>query len=212
MKKSKKELTVAETVEMIQPYKTIGTRKFYKENPFIAASTGFYVETRQSSTIIGGDLSCIDKNNSPISMAAVVQFKEVDTENYVKFYTAHIGTILDLPKTARSILHAIVLAVQEQAINRAEIYLTYDKAREYYEVIGTKRIPSQRTFIQGISDLVNANIIAYHKQKSWYWINPKLMLTATVSLFCSRTSTQTKLRQYKFQGKRVSQEWNIATH
>ena len=175
MKGKSKELAVPESIDMIQPIKITGNRKFYKENPFLAASTGFYIETRKQTTIVGGDLSVVDKNNSPISMAIVGQIKEVDTENYVKFYTDHIGTILELPKTARYILHAVILAVQEQAINRAEVYLSYDKACDYYQKINAKKIPVKSTFLKGIQALVDANIIAYHKQRSWYWTNPKLM-------------------------------------
>ena len=174
MKPKVKEVTVPESVEMIQPIKITGNRKFYKENPFLAASSGFYIETRKQSTIVGGDLSLVDRNNSPVSMAIIGQVKEVDTENYVKFYTEHIGAVLELPKTARYILHCIILAVQEQAVNRAEIHLPYDKAREYYEKAG-KKAPVKSTFLKGIQDLVNAHIIAYHRYKSWYWTNPKLM-------------------------------------
>lgn len=179
MSKSKppktREVTIPDTVSMIQPVGKIGSRDVYKANPFIAASSGFSVHIRKNMTLVARGLEIKDQDGEEVNAGLIGKIEEVDSDEFVKLYTANVGMLFDLSSRAQKALVAVFCAVQK-AKDQAHIFLPYHRAVEYYEKIGISKIPSRSTFSAGITDLIKMDFLAAHYDgEGWYWINPNLL-------------------------------------
>ncbi len=168
-----KEIALQDSPKSLQPSGTFKGRDVYDDNPFL---TGFCLQVRNGTTIVAGDISVTDKESEEISCGVIGMIKQIDTENFVKLYTKHAGSIFDLSSAAQKTLIAVFCAVQDQAINKAEIFLSYEKALKYYEAINYDKTPKINTFVKGIKDLCNAGFIAQHTNgQGWWWTNPNMI-------------------------------------
>lgn len=171
-----REITIPESIKSIEPMKTTPSGKgIYQDNPFILTNK-FSVIVSNKNEVIGKDLTISDKDSDQISAGAVVRQKRVDTELFVKFYSKNVATFFELTGTAQKVLIAVILAVQDQAKNKAEIYLSYQQALMYYNSINYEKLPSKIIFSRGISQLIDAEFIANHwRKQGWYWTNPNIL-------------------------------------
>ena len=171
-----KEITISESIKSIEPYDTTSQgRGIYGDNPFITASK-FAVVVGKKSEVVGQDLTITDKKAEEIASGVVVRMKQVDTEQFVKIYSKNISIFFELSTTAQKVLISVILAVQEQSKDKAEIFLSYQQAIRYYNSINYEKIPSRNNFSRGINQLIDAEFIANHwRRAGWYWINPNIL-------------------------------------
>jgi hypothetical protein len=174
-----KQKALPEIPAMIEPVKVVKDKKMYSFNPFIAPSRGFYIEERAKSTIVAGGLEIIDTDKNDISAGLIGKIEKLDTSPFVKVYTNELLRFFNISKKAQISLMAVMVAVQEQAKNRAEIFLPYDQAVIYYKELELERIPVKGTFFRGIKELVNKEFLAYHHIQSKYWINPNILFNGS---------------------------------
>lgn len=170
-----KEITIPDNQSMIQPIGKIGSRDIYKDNPFIAASSGFSVHVRKNMTLVAGGLEIKDQEGGDVNAGLIGKIEEVDSEEFVKLYTRNVGVLFELSSRAQKALVAVFCAVQKHK-DQAHIFLPYHFAVEYYEQLGISKIPSRTTFSTGITDLIKMSFLAAHYAgEGWYWINPNLI-------------------------------------
>lgn len=171
-----RELTIPDSIKSIQPLEfTAQGKAVYSDNPFITADK-FAVLVANKSQVVGQDLTITDKKADEIASGVVVRTKIVDTEQFVKIYSDKAGFLFDLTATARKAMIAVVLAVQDQSKDKAEIYLSYQQAIKYYNLINYEKIPSKIMFSRGINQLIDAEFLANHWRKNgWYWTNPNII-------------------------------------
>lgn len=174
--KKTRERTIPESIKSISPINTTPSGKgIYQDNPFIS-NNRFSVVIAGKSEVIGQDLTIHDKHHDSIDAGVVVRQKEVDTEQFVKLYSKNVSLFFDLSTTAQKALIAVILAVQDQSKDKAEIYLSYQQAIVYYKSIGYEKIPSKNLFSRGLNQLIDAEFIANHWRKlGWYWTNPNIL-------------------------------------
>lgn len=170
-----KQMTLLDTPEMIKPIARRKTRDIYRANPFLAASRGFAVHTRNNVTLVAKGLEIKDQGGEDVDAGVIGRIEEVDTEEFVKLYTHNIGALFDLSSRGQKALIAVFCAVQ-QAVNQSHIFLPYHMAVDYYKRLGICKVPSRSTFSNGISDLIKMDFVAAHYAgDGWYWINPNLI-------------------------------------
>lgn len=183
--------TIPDSADSIEPVAfTASGKGIYKDNPFITCGA-FAVETKHKTEVIGQDLSILDKKSDEIACGAIVRRKVVDVESFIKIYSKNIAVFFELNATAQKALIAVILAVQDQAKDKAEIYLSYQQAVEYYQSINYEKIPSKNLFSRGLSLLIEAKFIANHWRKAgWYWTNPNILFNgnriAFIDLYVSQ--------------------------
>lgn len=156
-------------------------REAYKSNPFVGASRGFSLKVEQRTEIVAKDLTVIDPHQNKIADGAVVRYKKVDPDCFVKLYTQNLSTFLNLSLSAQKILAVVIAAIQDQAKDKAEIFLNYStNVQDYFIALNVKKIPSRSTFFKGISDLISSEIIALSaKGLGWYWTNPSVLFNGS---------------------------------
>lgn len=183
-KRPKKEVTVPDSVLSLSPAgKNAYGKLYYSDNPFVTANN-FVVSVSKKAKIVGKGMEVKDNDGNLVSMDGVVSYlEEVDSTRYIKLFTSEMGIMYNLNVTARRILDIVFAAVQDQAKDKAEIYLTYAKAVEYCKELGIVKPPSKATFSSGIQMLCDKKIIAVHYQPGWYWTNPSLLFNGDRMLF-----------------------------
>lgn len=149
--------------------------KRFNRNPFIE-NMNISVENKRIT------ISPMGKNNDVLinqltgemKGTHVGTYKTVDSTKFVKLFTENIGMIFDLSKTGVRILGVVVWAVQEKAINKDIVTLTQNTLKEFLEKNKNEKI-GLASFKKGISELVDAQIIARHMDRGVYFINPNFI-------------------------------------
>lgn len=182
MKKRDREMALQDSVKCIQPARKIRGNDAYADNPFL---TGFSIRIKPDTIVVAGGLSITDKSNDEIDCGIIGSVKTVDAEHFLKLYTKNISIIFELNTYARRIFPAILMAVQHQSKDKAEIFLSHSEAVEYFEQL-KMQAPDASYFSRGMKDLIKQNIIAYHARGvGWYWINPNIIFNGDRVRFIS---------------------------
>jgi len=178
----KKELVAPDTLTSLEGSIEIrrgGTaRKAHVTNPFIS-SDKFSLHIERRSEVVARNLSVVDKKQNQIADGAVIRYKYVDPEKFIKLYGANIGKFFDISKTAQRTIKVVLCAVQEQSRNKTEIFLTYQESLKYFSLLEEKA-QSKSSFSRGISELIESDFIAISKRGiGWYWINPNIVFNGS---------------------------------
>ncbi|CAK3020611.1 20.9 kDa protein [Vibrio crassostreae] len=100
----------------------------------------------------------------------VTTYKKVDTEKFVKLFTANIAMTFDLNAAGIKAFNVLMYAIQHQAINRDIVILDKFVLEDFLETHELKlSIP---TFMRGLRVLEDAQIIAKCVRRGTYFINP----------------------------------------
>lgn len=196
--KKHQELTIPESIYSISPLsENKKGRKIFKDNPFITASS-FFIQVRKDVALVASGLSITDKKNDTVEAGLIGKIQYIDTEQFVKLYTKNIAVLFDIAPSAQKALIAVFCAVQAEAKDKAHIFLTYQKARDYYAALGFQKIPSRSTFFAGIKLLIELGFLAAHYWgEGWYWFNPNLIFNGDRVRFV--TEYRLKRQQEKLQ-------------
>ena len=198
--KSSRTLHIPDSVYTLDPVSVHRGRAVWADNPFIGEGA-FVVPIRSDMSIVAGGLTIKDKSNEEIDVntGLIGRVQVVDSEQFLKFYTSHMGIFFELPKAAQTVLAAVFLAVQDQAKDKAHIFLSHQVAKKYWEKLhwgepGRPSIPSRQLFSRGLAHLISARFIAPHVQgDSWYWTNPSLIFNGDRVRFVQEYRTRRKL-------------------
>jgi len=194
----KKELVIPEVLNSLQPIKIIKGKDIYSDNPFISPGA-FVVPTRDKSTIIGDELTILDRSQGQVDAGILGRVKTLDTEQFVKLYATGVAEMFELSKTAQRTLQALILAIQKSSRDEAHVFLNYDPIAItlYKNVLNIEKIPIERTFNYGINELIKARFIAKHYYgPGWYWFNPKLLFNGDRVTFVTQYRRKRKEQEY----------------
>jgi len=187
-----KAMTLQDSPKSIEPCGKIRGRDAYADNPFL---TGFEIQVRPDTHIIAGGLNITDRANDEVNCGIIGMVRQVDAEQFLKLYTKNLSFIFDLDAYARRVLIAVFAAVQDQSKDKAEIFLTYPKAVEYYHAHNLNP-PDKSYFSKGLAKLIKAEFLAQHKNGiGWYWINPNLIFNGDRVRFVSEYRLKRKAEQ-----------------
>lgn len=93
--------------------------------------------------------------------------KIVDAEQFCKIYTKQVGLFFDLSKTAQNVIRFII---EQDLIKKDE-----DKIHMAYQDFVEAEYGSRPTFYKGVSELLEANILARGPRTTIYYINPTVL-------------------------------------
>lgn len=185
----KQAIALQDSLKCIEPTHKLRGIDVYEDNPFIL---GFEIYVRNDTRIVSGDLSITDKENDEVNVGIIGMVKKVDTEQFIKLYTSTVSLMFELDSYARRVLIAVLLAVQDQSKDKAEIFLSHNKAVKYYTDAGLTP-PDSSYFSKGMRKLIKARFLAKHYNgDGWYWTNPNLVFNGDRVRFISEYQIKRK--------------------
>lgn len=148
----------------------------YENNPFLEDPTGVTsIKTRKKSVLIGkGDSILLNQESGEITSTNVVAIREVDDSQFVKIFTQNIQLMLGLTPAGNKVFMLLLWAVQNTAIGKDIVYLGLFELNKFLEENSSIKM-SETTMRRGISELVEAKIIAHTKKNGSYFINPNFI-------------------------------------
>lgn len=147
----------------------------YTENPFVEGmiipKKGKFVKLSK----LGRDENVLINNETGEHFGThVTTIKQVDSEQFVKLFTANIALTFELTSAGIKTLNVLVWEVQKNGLMKDLVILDMDKVDEFLRSTGVKTL-SRNTFMKGLSELVSNKIIARYKKQGWFYINPNFI-------------------------------------
>lgn len=151
----------------------------HDHNPFIE---GMVVPIRgqavKMSKLGKDDNILVNQTTGEIQGTHITTYKKVDSEQFVKLFTANIALTFDLKAAGIKAFNILVWVLQRRAIERDLVPLDKYVLEEFinnHEDRKPKLNISQPTFWRGLAELEKAQIIAKHLRQGWYYINPNFV-------------------------------------
>lgn len=151
----------------------------YKENPFIENMVvPTKAKTVQLSRLGKDENILVNQNTGEVQGTHVTTYRRVDSESFVKLFTANIAMTFDLKSAGLKALNVLIWAVQHRALGKDQVELDGYALEEFLETHSENKPPlklSLATFTRGINELEKAQIIAKTMRKGRYFINPNFV-------------------------------------
>ena len=143
----------------------------FKENPFLENMIIPVKGRSVQLSALGSDNNVlVNQSTGEIHGTHVTTYKKVDTEQFVKIFTANIGLTFDLNSAGIRAFNVLMWEVQHKALSKDMIPFDGLLLSEFLKNSELKL--SLATFKRGIIGLEKSQIIAKTMRKGWYFINP----------------------------------------
>lgn len=129
----------------------------------------------QLSRLGKDDNVLINQATGEVQGTHITTYKQVDSEQFVKLFTANIAMTFDLTSAGIKTFNVLMFAVQTNAMAKDEVMLdvfVLDDFLEIEEQKGKNLALSITTFKRGLNELEKAKIIAKTIRQGRYFINP----------------------------------------
>lgn len=120
----------------------------------------------------------------------VTTYKKVDAEKFVKLFTANIALTFNLKAAGIKSFNVLMFAIQAQSINKDRVTLDRYILEDFLKEHDVKL--SFPTFMRGLRELEQAQIIAKHKKRSDYFINPNFVFSGDRIAFTTMIERESK--------------------
>lgn len=183
----KKDVASEERVSLI--------KRRYSENPF-ATDEGFRVPVRNKSEIIQTDgPAAVMVGDEQIAIAQIKRIKVVDSDPFVKLFTAELNRFFDLTPTALRIVTVLIQNIGAIRLGQGDqVYITERSLSETLEEHGMKP-PSSATYYRAMEELIGKGFIAPSTNPPLYYINPAIFFNG------DRVRFVTEIRRKKLTGQ-----------
>lgn len=149
----------------------------YEENPFIEGMIVPVKSRNVQLSRLGRDQNIlVNQSTGEIQGTHVTTYRRVDSEEFVKLFTANIALTFELKAAGIKAFSVLVWILQEKGISKDLAPLDKFVLDDFLEAHKDKKLAlSQATFARGLSELETAKIIAKHLRPGWYFINPNFI-------------------------------------
>lgn len=151
----------------------------YKTNPFLE---GMIIPVKgkqvRLSKLGRDDNVLINQSTGEVHGTHVTTYKAVDSEQFVKLFTANIALTFGLQSSGIKALTVVIWSLQNNAIAKDEIALDQIVLDDFMEAHEGHKPPvslSIATLKRGITELERAQIVAKTIRKGRYFINPNFI-------------------------------------
>ena len=159
----------------------------YDENPFVKDMNVPIKQKNVKVTPLGKDRNIlVNQNTGEVHGTHVTTYKKVDADKFVKLFTANIGLTFNLKASGIKALTVLIWTVQHTAINKDLVLLDKYCLADFVKAHKDDTPPlklSQPTFLRGLAELEQAQIIAKNIRKGWYFINPNFVFSGDRIVF-----------------------------
>lgn len=144
-------------------------KRSYEANPFLE---GFAVPVRRKNMVMGeSDQVLVSTTTGEVSeVPQITRSVEVDTDKFVKVYTAQLGIFFSLPARAMQ-LAEVLLYEMSRLVGTDVVFLNQHAAEKYFARLDRKPM-SKQTYHRALNDLLVAGLIAYSDRPGLFFLNP----------------------------------------
>jgi hypothetical protein len=152
--------------------------KRYETNPFLEDLAIDYVNKQVRINALGKDDNVlVNQVTGEVTGTHVTAFKKVDGTQFIKIFAQNIALTFGLGAPGFKTLMVLAWVMQNRAINRDKVTMDQYTFEEFHDVHGEGEPPLVKnfgiaTFRKGLSELVDAKILASCLRKGDYFINP----------------------------------------
>lgn len=175
----------------------------YKTNPFVDSMLVPVKGKQVRISKLGDDNNIlVNQSTGEVHGTHVTTFKKVDSEQFVKVFTANIGLTFDLSSAGIKAFTVLFFAVQKNALGRDQVDLDILTLNEFTEAHKDREPPlrlSHPTFMRGLAELVKAKIIAKTMRQGRYFINPNFIFNGDRIAFTTVIERQKREEQCELQ-------------
>jgi hypothetical protein len=175
----------------------------FKTNPFME---GMVVPVKGQQVKISrlgkDDNVLVNQSTGEMQGTHLTTYKRVDSEQFIKLFTANIALTFDLSAAGIKTLNILLWVVQNQAISKDVVVLDQMMLEEFLNDQSRPLKLSSATFKRGLNELEKAQIIAKTMRKSFYYINPNFVFNGDRIAF-------TTLIEKKQKGEENQQELEL---
>lgn len=168
----------------------------YKENPFIGDMVVPVKGKQVKLSRMGKDENVlVNQDTGEVQGTSVVTYKKVDSEQFVKLFTANIALTFGLCAAGIKAFNVLMWCVQTRAISKDQVDLDSFALDEFLEAHSDKQPPiklSIATFKRGLTDLEKGQIIAKTLRKGRYYINPNFCFNGDRIAFTTLIERESK--------------------
>lgn len=155
------------------------SQKRYERNPFVE---GMVVPVKGQSVKLSklgkDDNILVNQDTGEIQGTHVTTYKRVDSEQFVKLFTANIALTFDLKSAGIKAFNVLLWAVQNNAISKDQVFLDAHTLNAFLAEYETRIPPvtlSMATLKRGLRELEKAQVIARTLRAGQYFINPNFV-------------------------------------
>lgn len=148
----------------------------HDHNPFVE---NMVIPIKKSSVKLSrvgkDDNILLNQETGEIGGTHVTTYKKVDGAQFVKLFTANIALTFNLKAAGIKAFNVLMYQVQERGIERDLVPLDKYVLEDFLSQHGHRDPPiklSNPTFLRGLAELEDAQIIAKSIRQGWYYINP----------------------------------------
>ena len=171
----------------------------YEENPFIEGMVVPVKGRQVKLSKLGRDQNIlINQTTGEVHGTHVTTFKRVDSEQFVKLFTANIALTFELGAAGIKAFGVLVWILQEKTISKDLVPLDKFVLGDFLKAQEKPLSLSPPTFARGLAELEKAKIIAKHVRQGWYYINPNFVFNGDRIAFTTlieRKSPMEELQQ-----------------
>lgn len=159
----------------------------YEENPFIENMIVPIKSQRVQLSKLGRDDNVlVNQSTGEIQGTHVTTYRKVDSEEFVKLFTANIALTFELKSAGIKAFSVLVWILQEKGVSKDLAPLDKFVLDDFLEAHKDKELAlSQATFARGLAELEKSKIIAKHIRQGWYFINPNFIFNGDRIAFTS---------------------------
>ncbi len=148
----------------------------YDENPFVEEMIIPVKGQKVQISRLGPDDNVLINQSTGESLGThLTTIKKVDSEQFVKLFTANIALTFELGSAGIKAFSVLVWILQDRSMSRDLVPLDKYVLDDFLKAQEKKLSLSQATFARGLSELEKAKIIAKHIRQGWYFINPNFV-------------------------------------
>jgi len=154
----------------------------YKINPFLDENGSLFIPTSKKQIRVeplGKDENVlVNQSTGEVMGTHVTTYKKVDSQQFVKLFTANIALTFNLIAAGIKALSVVVWSVQHRALSKDQVDLDSFVLSDFLEANKDIDPPlklSKATFGRGLADLEKAKIIAKTMKQGRYFINPNFI-------------------------------------
>lgn len=197
-----------ETEKKEKRYDTSILKKKYEESPFIAEDR-FKIPIKKKGIKMdtAGPLAIMDTSTGEMKeVSEIRRITEVDGEQFVKLYTAHLGAFFDLKPGTHKLVYALLDELgKSRYANGDTIYINYDQIVRYYDKVSAKA-PAKSTYMLALAELTEKGFVAPSKDRNLWFINPALFFNGNRVRFVNEFRKKKVSNQQKLEAE-GQQNW-----
>lgn len=145
-------------------------------NPFIEGMNVPIKGQRIRLSRLGADDNIlVNQNTGEVQGTHVTSIKRVDSEQFIKLFTANIALTFELGSAGIKAFSVLAWTLQDRSISKDLVPLDKFVLDDFLKSQNPPLKLSLATFGRGLSELEKAQIIAKHKRQGFYFINPNFV-------------------------------------